>query len=162
MNQNIFTSSALTFLQNNTQMNAQQILIYQQAGFFSFLSQRFSPWKQMFRNWNCFLHSFPHHLWLYFLGLAQVLHRLGGLSCVGPSTSTSFQSSHCLSLPYRQILPYITPGYVSGASPSSKGSKRAGIEFQGAHIPQSTELSPVHRKCSFMALSKSANSLFFN
>lgn len=111
-----------------------------------------------------FLHSFPPSSVTYFQGLAQVLHQAWEVFLgVDPLHIHPFQSSHhCLSLPHRQILPYITPGYVSEASPSSKGSKRAGIEFQGAHIPEHRTQPPVHSVYVHSMALKSANSLFFN
>lgn len=127
-------------------MNAQQILIYQQAGFFSFYPRGFHHGKQMFRNWNCFCAFFPPSSVILFSRSSSSAASSGrSFLVLTPLHIHPFQSSHhCLSLPHRQILPCITPGYVSGASPSSKSSKRAGIEFQGAHIPQSTELSPLY------------------
>ena len=64
---------------------------------FLFIPEVFTVENKCLETGIVFLHSFPHHLWLYFQGLAQVLHRLGGLSWCWPPPHPPF--SELSSLP---------------------------------------------------------------
>lgn len=132
-------------------VNAQQILIYQQAGFFSFDPRGFCCGKQTFRNWNCFCVFFPHHLWLYLQGLAQVLHRLGGLSWCWPPPHPPF--SELSSLPESPSLTdsalYYTWVCVWCFSFISRLQESRDWVSRCSYPPEHQTQPSVHRRCSF-------------
>lgn len=131
---------------------------------FLFIPEVFTMENKCLETGIVFVHSFHHHLWFYFQGLAQVLHRLGGLSwCWPPSTSTlsralitawvSLTDRFCLVLHLGMCLVLLL---------HLKAPREQELSFKALISPRALNSALCTQEVFIQWLSWSANSLFFS